>query len=98
MPLMVPTRIPATRTESPFFSRDASLKTAEYPVVAPVRYWPKMKNRNAVSTAITTAKTPNLMSVARSEPLIPVVRPEQDCVVGRQSAHKQLFEAIEVEQ
>src|SRR6202044_1812498 len=85
-PLTLPTRTPATRTESPALRRDASLKTAEYPVTAPVRYWPKVKNKNAVRTAITTTKTPNLTSVGPSEPLIPVVQPGQGCAVGRQSA------------
>ena len=61
----VPTRIPATRTDCPGLRRDTSVNTAEYPVVEPVRYWPKMKNRNAVSIAITTAKIANLISVAR---------------------------------
>ena len=37
-PVTVPTRIPAIRTVSPDFSRDASMKTAEYPFVGPVRY------------------------------------------------------------
>ena len=46
----VPTRMPATRTVSPVFSRDASLKTAEYPFVEPVLIWPKMKNRKAVNS------------------------------------------------
>ena len=59
----VPTRMPAIRTVSPDFSRDASLKTAEYPFVEPVLVWPKTKNRNAVSTTITSPKAVNLMSV-----------------------------------
>ena len=82
-PLTVPTRMPAIRTVSPGFSRDTSVKTAEYPLVEPVRYWPKMKNRNAVSTIITTANVTNLISVARHPPLIRASRSGRCCAADR---------------
>ena len=80
--LTVPTRMPATRTESPALSRDTSANTAEYPFVDPVRYWPKMTNRKTVNTAITTTKAPNLMTVRRA-PVIRVARSVRCCAVAR---------------
>ncbi len=82
--LTVPTRMPATRTESPALSREASANTAEYPLAGPGRYWPKIAKSSAVTMTITTAKVPNFSRGARVA-LIPVDRSGHCCAAVRRA-------------
>ena len=74
------------------------MKTAEYPFVEPVRHWPKMKNRNAVSIAITTREDAELDERARRSASSRLVRSVRCCAAAVDRPEQPVLEAVGVQQ